>query len=483
MWFFLENKLDKLIGAKIKSIYHITYILMNTKSGIITKIKHFHEVFKDKRTYEIFKTVISGILLLKDWKQWDLANVGWKTLPQIQYFFYKSEWNSQLLNSSRVQWIRNKILWCANTKSDIAIFDATIGKKNDASSFHGLASWFFSNRDKGIVNGLEIFWASIMTKSWVKYMLNLSLFFKKTVLSSQDMRNPSLLCDAWRKFMTKTLSMTKAWLVVLDSWFKWANTCKWIFQVCKRHFLVRISQSQIFIDKNNHKFKIEDCLTKANAIHFEKGRMWVFKNVYLNSWIKKWARIPVNIIVYDLNWARNPMVLATSASLEDVYENMIRKNSEPSWKEKREGRANSTTVTLLWEEDRIYGCFIALYRKRWSIEECFKELKSYLCFEDFKVTSYESIMKYLHIILVVHTLLIIMTDALYWNKSSFEFVYSYLKEKRNMKSKKITLIWVKLFIEMMFQTWYVWKVLGKHQKTLAELLKTSICLKSVLSLS
>jgi len=483
LWFFLENKLDKPIGTIIKSIYHIIYILMNTKTGIITKIKHFHEVFKDRRTYEIFKTVISGIWLLKDWKQWDLANVGWKTLAQIQYFFYKSQWNSRLLNSSRVQWIRNKIPWCADTKGDIAIFDATVETKNNTSSFRGLASWLFSNRDKKVVNGLEIFWASIVTKSWTKYMLNLSLFFKKTVLNFQDMKKPSLIWEAWRKFITKTLSMTKAWLVVLDSWFKWANTCKWIFGICKRHFLVRISQSQIFTTENNHKFKIEDCLIKANAIHFEKGRMWVFKNVFLKSWIKKWVKIPVNIIVYHLNGPKNPMVLVTSASLEDVYENMIRKNSEPSWKEKKEEYTRNTSVVISWEEERIYGCFIALYRKRWSIEECFKELKSYLCFEDFKVTSYESIMKYLHIILVVHTLLIIMTDTLYWNKSSFEFVYSYLKEKRNMKSKKITLIWVKLFIEMMFQTWCIWKIKGKHQKTLTELLKTSICLKPILLLS
>lgn len=456
---------------------------MNTKSGIITKIKHFHEVFKDKRTYEIFKTVVSGILLLKDWKQWDLANVGWKTLAQIQYFFYKSKWNSQSLNSFRIHWLRNKILWCIDTKGDIAIFDATIESKNNASSFHGFANWFFSNRDKKIVNGLEVFWASIVTKSWAKYMLNLSLFFKKTKLSSLDQRKWSLLNDAWRKFITKTLSMTKAWLVVLDSWFKWANTCKWIFQICKRHFLVRISQSQIFFDENGNRFKIEDCLLKSNAIHFENGRMWVFKNVFLKSWIKKWVKIPVNIIVYHLNWPRSPMVLVTSASLEDIYENMIRKNWEPSWKEKREKYTNGKNIAILWDEDSIYGCFVALYKKRWSIEECFKELKSYLCFEDFKVTSHESIMKYLHIVLVVHTLLIVMTYTLYWNRSSFEFVYWYLKEKRNMKSKKITLIWVKLFIEMMFQTWCIWNITGKHQKTLAWLLKTSICSKPVLSLS
>ena len=183
--------------------------------------------------------------------------------------------------------------------------------------------------------------------------------------------------------------------------------------------------------------------------------MWVFKEVFLKSWVKKWNKIPVNIIIYQANWARNPMVLASSASLEDIYENMIRKPWESSWKNKILESKNISWLSILWEENSIYSCFIILYKKRWSIEECFKELKSYLCFEDFKVISYKSIMKYFHIVLVVHTLLTIMTYSLYLDKKSFDFVYEYLKEKRNIKN--VTIVWVKLFIEMMFQTWFTWK--------------------------
>jgi len=58
------------------------------------------------------------------------------------------------------------------------------------------------------------------------------------------------------------------------------------------------------------------------------------------------VKIPVNIIVYHLNGPKNPMVLVTSASLEDVYENMIRKNSEPSWKEKKEEYTRNTSVVI-----------------------------------------------------------------------------------------------------------------------------------------
>mgnify|MGYP007063688356 CR=1 FL=1 len=299
---------------------------MKNNIWIMTKIKHFGGIFKDKRTYGTFKIIVSWILCLKDWKQWDLANIWWKTLSQIQYFFYKSKWSSSLLNSFRVSWIRNKIWWCADKISDIVIFDWTIMSKNIRSNFSGFASWFFSNKDKKVVNWLEVFWASIITKNKMRYMLNLWIFFKKLILNSKDKRKWSLLNEAWRKFIEKTLTNTKAWLVILDAGFKWANTCKRIFQVMKRHFLVRIDQTQLFFDENNNRFKIQEMLTRVTATYFDNWRMRVFKNVYLNSWIKKGVKIPVTIIVYHINWARVPMVIATSASLEDVYEIWLEKN-------------------------------------------------------------------------------------------------------------------------------------------------------------
>ena len=464
---------------------------MKNITGINTKIKHFNKIFKDKRTYQVFKSIIMWILCLKDWKQWDLANVWWKTLSQIQYFFYKSNWSYSLLNRFRVEWIRNKVWWCSDKKWDILILDGTIMSKNNKSHFSGFANWFFSNRDKKVVNWLEVFWASIYTQSWVKYMLDLAIFYKKQILNSKDKRKWSLMNELWRKFIIKMVWKTKAWLIVLDSGFKWADTCKWIYQVAKRHFLVRISQTQKFFNKKWVEFKIEKLLKDDTATNFENWKMWVFNDVLLKSWNKKWFNIYITIIVYKINWAKNPVVLATSADLEDVYENMIRKLWDPSWKEKmkQKDEENSKNISISWIENQIYGCFVLLYRKRWSIEECFKELKSYLCFETFKVTSYESIMKYFHIVLLVHTLLTIMVYRLYLNDNSFNYIYDFLKDKRNMKKKKwdkikqITLIWLKLFIEMIFQTWWTCRIKWKHKKTLAELIKTSVCVKSCLALS
>ncbi len=150
---------------------------MKNNTGLTNKIKHFINIF-DKRSYETFKIVINWILCLKDWKQWDLANLWEVTLWKIQYFFDKSSWNYEKLNNLRIQRIRNKIWWARNKISDILIFDWTVFAKNKASKFCWLTDYFFSNRDKKVVKWIELFWASIITKNGLKYILDIEVFTK-----------------------------------------------------------------------------------------------------------------------------------------------------------------------------------------------------------------------------------------------------------------------------------------------------------------
>ena len=455
---------------------------MKNNTGITNKIKHFINIF-DKRSYETFKIIINWILCLKDWKQWDLANLWETTLWKIQYFFDKSSWDYEILNKLRIQWIRNKIWWARDKKSDILIFDSSVFAKNKASSFSWLADYFFSNRDKKVVKWIELFWASIITKNGLKYILNIEIFTKikdKLLLKNKW---DSEINSAWRRFMNKTIKNTKSWLVVLDSWFKWTEMCKNIYENLRRHFLVRISAIQVFFDEKGEKFKISELLKKKNAIYFENGKMRVFKGVYLQSWNNKWFRKRINIIVFHKNWLKNPSVLATSAEIWDIYNNMIKKNWEKSFEEKLE--ENKWKISIENQEKSVYFTFVELYKKRWTIEECFKELKSYLSFEKFQVQSHDAIMKYLHIILLVHTLIYIMLFWLTESHNNFNFVYDFLKEKRNIKNKKnwikkITFMWVKLFIEMMFQLWWSWNLKWKSRKKLKNILKSSICLKPIL---
>ncbi|MDQ7023883.1 MAG: hypothetical protein Q9M97_10470 [Candidatus Gracilibacteria bacterium] len=300
---------------------------MKNNTGIKNKIKHFINIF-DKRSYETFKIVVNGILCLKDWKQGDLANLGEVTLGKIQYFFDKSKWNYQKLNSLRIQWIRNKIGGARDKISDILIFDGTVFAKNKASKFCGLTDYFFSNKDKKVVRGIELFGASIITDNGLKYILGIEIFTKikdKFLLKNEG---ASEINSAWRKFMIKTIKKTKSWLVVLDSGFKGAEMCKNIFENCKKHFLVRISATQVFFDEKGEKFKISELLKKKNAIYFENGKMWVFKGVFLQSWNKKGFKKRINIIVFYKNGLKNPSVLATSAEISDIYDNMIKKTEK-----------------------------------------------------------------------------------------------------------------------------------------------------------
>ena len=199
---------------------------MKNNIGISTKIKHFTSIF-DKRSYETFKIVVNWILCLKNWKQWDLANLWEKTLWQVQYFFSKSTWNYELLNTLRIQWIRNKIWWARDKLSDILVFDATVFAKNKASKFKWITDYFFSNRDKKVVNWIELFWASIVTNSGLKYMLSIEIFSKIKNINLLKNKWDSEINSAWRSFINKTISyyqpLFKKW------YFFWKKVKKSIF--------------------------------------------------------------------------------------------------------------------------------------------------------------------------------------------------------------------------------------------------------------
>lgn len=418
---------------------------------IAKKIKHFFNIF-DKRTYETFKNVVSSFIFLREHKQADIANFTGKTLSQIQYFFNKSVWNYKLLNDLRLKWIRNKINWAWDKKSDVLLLDSTIISKSKNSTFSWLANYFFSNKDKKIVKGFDVFWASIITKNWIKYILDICLYYKKkkNKLNNNDKRNPSIQNFLWKKFLTKLLKNTKAWLVVLDSWFKWWYIAKWIYIVCKRHFLVRIWYDQYFYNQDRECHKIKDFCKKNNSIIINWMELRVIKNVKLKSWYKKWIHIKTNLIIYHKEKFKDSVVLCTSADIEDIYENMLREVWDLSWKEKCKQVFWDNALLKVKDENKIYFSFVLLYQKRWSIEVCFRELKTYLWFEKFQVQSYDAIMKYFHICILVHSLLYITQHYIELDIDLKTKIYNTLKEKRNIKNDKfyISFDWLKLFLEM-----------------------------------
>ena len=416
---------------------------------INNKIKHFFKIFNTK-TYKTFTLVMKYMLFLDKQNITDIAFQSWKTVSEINYFFNWAKWDFKLLNNLRIAWIRNKFLWCNDKKSDILILDSTVIAKNIWSKFWWKLRFFFSNSSKKVVKGFDFFWASIKTISWAKYMLDIKMFVKnpKKKWKHQDKK-------LWFRFLDKCVQKTKSWLIVLDSGFKSVNYVKYIHTKLKRHLLVRIESNQYIIDSNWNEKQISKLLNNKNCTHFREWKMWIIPDIFLRTWYKWWFKNKVNIAVFWYNWAKKASIVVTTANLRDIYDNMCKKQWGLSWEDLQ--NQSNKWINLQSESLKIYAVFLALYKQRWSIESCFKELKSYFWLEKFRFKSYESIMKYIHICMLAHTLSSKMLDIVLNSEQLFDFIYWFLKKFRNIKNictitkqKYITIESIKLFLQMVF---------------------------------
>jgi len=385
------------------------------------QIKHFRSLF-DGRTYKTFQSVINGMALLRQWSQSDLAALGDKTIRQIQYFFSTAKWSVEQLNAFRLRFVQNKKDF-HDRKSDFAALDGSTTRKDKDAHFGNLVSPVWSGRDHQVVNGLKFFGASIQTKTGRKYILDFSLYVSSLWKSERE---------AWKVFMTTVAKKSKAWLFVLDSGFRGQYIAKHIFTTLKRTFLIRILPSQYVWVKRKRprkglrKFKenpqyscpdrrlrsIKSFLREKEAVQVEKGKIWIIPHVVIHAW-RGVFREEVTIIVYHKDGFRKPLVLCLSQA----------------------------EVT----QDEAFS-FVQTYFKRWSIEQLFKEIKSWFQFEKFKITSLEGIQKYLHLVILVHTLFTSKTAEIEHIPRLKHIIQIILKAKRNII--EFTLIGLKLLANM-----------------------------------
>jgi len=367
------------------------------------QIKHFSAMF-DQRTYKTFQAVIDGIAKLRNWTQADLACLSEKTLRQIQYFFDKAKWSCQKLNEFRLRFVRNKADF-RDRKSDFVALDGSTMKKDSDANFGNLVGYMYSNKDKTTVNGFHLYGASIQTKTGRKYILDFMLFFKEKWLSE---------FDAWISFATKVAEKSKAWIIVLDRGFRNRSLMDHIYHKLKRMFLVRLNATQHVICKGRKKSKsIKNFLSDKNVVQLEKGKIWVIENVVIKAW-KEVFKESVTVIVYHGNGFKNPMVICVSQAEMTVKEAIF---------------------------------FVQMYFRRWKIEQLFKELKSYFCFEKFKVLSLEAIKKYLYVAILVHSLFVAKEAEIENIPILKQVISCILKAKRNIVD--ITAIGLKLVLEML----------------------------------
>lgn len=391
---------------------------MKKVANIRQQIKHGKELF-DARTYGTFQVIVSGAMKLRQWKQADLALLGGKSLRQVQYFFNGAKWCAKSLNEFRLRFLRNKPDF-RNRKSDFVVGDGSVLEVDKESSFSGLAEPMYSNLRKGTVNGIKLFGASVHTKAGMKYVFDFLLFIKSRWKSE---------FSAWMDFLTKVATKTSAWLFVFDRGFRNKYLADHIFHTLKRMFLMRLSANQRVLMNDDTQTKkkrkrepryrvpgrtrrsIQSFLQNETAIPMAKGKLWIIPHVIMNAWCDVF-REEVTVIVYWRDGFRNPLVLCVSQA-------EIEKKDAFS--------------------------FVETYFRRWGIEQLFYELKSWLSFEKFKVISEEALIKYLHIIIFVHSLLTQKKQEIEHVPMLMEAIRQFLKKTRNIL--QFTIIGLKLFFE------------------------------------
>lgn len=369
-----------------------------------------------KPTYKIFKAVVEAMIKEKEYSQADLSSFTGKTLGQMQYFFSKAKWCFSKLNEYRLRFMRNKANF-RDRKSDYAVLDGSTTKKDKDSEFRGLLYNLYSNRDKQVVNGIKIFGASVLTQNGVKYIVDFILYIKSMWLSENQ---------AWKLFAKRVSEKTSAYLFILDSGFKSPYISQFIFENLKRHFLVRILPTQHILIKTKKKTKlskkprkfpdrisrkITSLCSNKNAIQVQDGRIWIFEKVILNSWRNVFSK-DVTVIVYHANGHLKPIVLVTSEEIE---------NKKDAFK------------------------IVETYFKRWSIEQLFKEIKSWFNFEKFRVTSLQAIGKFLHLVIFIHSLISVFFKQIQKHKHLLELIAFVVKKSRNILD--LTVISLKLFFQ------------------------------------
>ena len=237
--------------------------------------------------------------------------------------------------------------------------------------------------------------------------------------------------EAWNHFLCLVAKKTSAWIFVFDRGFKNQYLLKYVYSVLKRTFLIRICPSQhVYIlspkkaKKRKHisKYSIPDRISKridsfldeGSAISLKNGKLCFMSGVIVRSWVGEF-REEVSIIVLHRNGFKKPMVLCISIakiSLEEAIQ------------------------------------YLQIYFRRWGIEELFKELKSWFCFEKFKTIALESIEKYLAMVIFVHSLLSQGKEETEYIPELREVIGIMLKKFRNIAD--FTVIGLKIFLEMMF---------------------------------
>ena len=339
-----------------------------------------------------------------------MANDIGKCISTVSYFFNDAVWDISTVRKA----IRRRLLSSPITKidgSEIAAFDeSSISKKGTKFEFIG-DTW--DNADKVVHDGYSLLAVAIVNaKKGTRFV------FDEILCSNKD--------PQWRgtypyieRLLRRLFATTKIALVVFDIGFRNQYLVQYVLNKGK-NFILRITLDMVLWSEDmKTKCKIRDIGKMQGVISYDfslEGKAGWNVMLYtgkVNAWMKK-VTVPLTVVVIFRPSFRKPMVLCTSLPVHTL-------------------------------EDAL--CVYEKYLNRWKIEMLFQDIKE-LGLESFRVRRKKAIIKYITIVILVHTLLTLVT---HWARTFFTFstaIQRLLRAKRKITS--LVFRGMKIFYEILF---------------------------------
>lgn len=347
-----------------------------------------------------------------------------KCVSTISYFFNNAVWDISEVRGA----IRSRLMRSPITKveeGDLAAIDeSSISKNGTKFQFIG-DTW--DNADKEVHDGYTLLACAIVSvKKGTRFV------YDEICYSNKDPKwmgaYPYL-----ERLLRRLFENTAIMLVVFDTGFRNQFLVKYVLNKGKT-FILRITPDMILWTADKSKKyhmlnieKMEGAQSESFSVEGKSGWKASWGTGTVNAWAKN-VKIPLTVVVIIRPSFRKPMVLCTNLKVENLQD-----------------------AIGVYEK----------YLNRWKIEMLFQDIKE-IGLETFRVRSKRAIMKYITVVILVHSLL---TLALHYAKGMQTFcasVENLLRAKRKIRALKFR--GMKIFYEM---------ILG-GKTTLAEMLKTAI---------
>lgn len=353
------------------------------------------------RYRDLFSTPLFGtlaallemMLATPGWSSSGAALAAGKSLSQIHYFFSRGSWDHRRVNDCRKQVLAQHGRTRSRT-DDIACLDETCLAKT--GEHFELLDRVHDGRDDAVKPGYRLFGLAIMNPArGIRYVLD-------TLLVTTKHDNFRSLWTLWMRLVRRNLSRVKALVFVLDAGFRNQYLLRFLHDAGK-HFVVRVLGSMV-LEAGNDTVKLGEARKRAKRHRVSVSGIGIVEMWCLRGTIRAWKKeLPqtLSVLVVQRRGFRNPLILATSQDLPDA-----------------EGMA------------RCYGQYLA----RWSIEVVFKELKLDLGLERFRVRTLRAISRYLAIVVLAHTLLVLKLAGLREHPVFASLLVRILEKTRNLST-------------------------------------------------